>query len=154
MIGDDWYDFLRELVDFNVRFLVVGAHALAVHGVPRATQDLDVWIDPSAENAQLTLNALVKFGAPVHALGVTLGDLSAPGLVVQIGMPPNRIDVLTGISGVDDFGAAWDARVSHTIRERLIPFLDVSRLKVNKLATGRKRDLADLESLNALDGPS
>lgn len=147
MTNDDWYDFLRELLDANVRFLVVGAHALAVHGFPRATQDLDVWIEPTAENATLALRALARFGAPIDSLGIAVADLTTPGMVVQIGLPPNRIDLLTAISGVDNFAAAWDARVSHAIRDRTVPFLDVDRLRDNKRASGRKKDLADLELL-------
>lgn len=146
-MGDDWYDLLRDLIDADVRFLVVGAHALAVHGFPRATQDLDVWIDPTRENAKRAMSALGKFGAPIDSIGISLADLSTPGMVVQIGLPPNRIDLLTAISGVDDFGAAWDARVLHNIRERTIPFLDIDRLRDNKRASGRKKDLADLEAL-------
>ena len=112
MIGDDWSALLNEFLDANVRFVVVGAHAMAVHGFPRATQDLDVWIDIERDNAEKTLRALAKFGAPLDALGVTLHDLTAPGIVIQIGLPPNRIDVLTAISGVDDFAGAWDARLA------------------------------------------
>lgn len=147
MINDDWYDFLREMVDANVRFLVVGAHALAVHGFPRATQDLVVWIEPSIENATASLRALARFGAPVDSLGVSLADLITPGMVVQIGLPPNRIDLMTSISGVDNFGSAWDARISLPIRDRIIPILDVNHLRVNKRASGRTKDLADLELL-------
>ena len=147
MIGDDWFALLNEFLEANVRFVVVGAHAMAVHGFPRATQDLDVWIDIERDNAEKTLRALAKFGAPLDALGVTLHDLTAPGIVIQIGLPPNRIDVFTAISGIDDFAGAWDARVEHTIRGRPIPFLDLERLRQNKRASGRRKDLADLERL-------
>lgn len=151
MIGDDWFALLSELLDANVRFVVVGAHAMAVHGFPRATQDLDVWIDSERDNAVKTMQALAKFGAPLDALGVTLSDLTSPGMVVQIGLPPNRIDVLTAISGVDDFAGAWDDRIEHTIRGRPIPFLDLDRLRHNKRASGRRKDLADLERLGGDD---
>jgi hypothetical protein len=147
VIGDDWFALLCEFLDEDVHFVVVGAHALAVHGFPRATQDLDVWIDTERSNAVKALRALAKFGAPLDALGVSLSDLTSPGMVVQIGLPPNRIDVLTAISGVDDFAGAWDARVEHVIRGRAIPFLDLARVRANKRASGRKKDLADLERL-------
>lgn len=148
MIGEDWFALLTEFLDADVHFVVVGAHAMAIHGFPRATQDLDVWIDIERNNAEKTLRALTKFGAPLGALGVTLTDLTTPGMVIQIGLPPNRVDVLTAISGIDDFGAAWDARVEHTIRGRPIPFLDLARLRQNKRASGRRKDLADLERLD------
>lgn len=151
MIGDDWFALLEELSDAGVRYLVVGAHAMAVHGFPRATQDLDVWIDRDPGNADKTLQALATFGAPLGTLGVTTDDLTTPGMVIQIGLPPNRIDVLTAISGVDDFSAAWDARVEHVIRGRAIPFLDLERLRQNKRASGRRKDLADLEQLGDSD---
>ena len=95
MIGDDWFALFQELLDAGVRYVVVGAHAMAVHGFPRATQDLDVWIDRDPVNAGKTLQALANFGARLDALGVTVNDLTTPGMVIQIGLPPNRIDVLT-----------------------------------------------------------
>jgi hypothetical protein len=151
VIGDDWFALLQELLDADVRYVVVGAHAMAVHGFPRATQDLDVWIDRDPDNAVKALQALADFGAPLDALGVTVNDLTTPGMVIQIGLPPNRIDVLTAISGVEDFAAAWDARVEHVIRGRAIPFLDLERLRQNKRASGRRKDLADLEQLGGSD---
>lgn len=151
MIGDDWFALLSELLDGDARFMVVGAHAMAVHGFPRATQDVDVWIDCERANAEKTLRALARFGAPLDALGVTLNDLTTPGVVIQIGLPPNRVDVLTAISGVDDFAAAWEERVEHSIRGRLVPFLDLERLRLNKRASGRRKDWADLEQLGGDD---
>src|SRR5213593_3690245 len=92
----DFPDVLRALVEHDVRFLVVGAHALAAHGFPRATQDLDVWIDPTPANAARTWRALVQFGAPLTDLGIRDSDFARPDVVVKLGVPPNRIDVLTG----------------------------------------------------------
>jgi len=137
----------QELLDAGVRYVVVGAHAMAVHEFPRATQNLDVWIDRDPDKAVKVLQAVAHVGAPLNALGVTVNDLTTPGMVIQIGLPPNRIDVLTAISGVEDFAAAWDARVEHGIRGRAIPFLDLERLRQNKRASGRRKDLADLEQL-------
>lgn len=146
-MNDDWYEMLVALLDNDVRFLVVGAHALAVHGVSRGTQDIDLWIDPSAENAGRVWQALSDFQAPADALGITLDDLQRPGTVVQFGLPPNRIDLLTAVSGVDTFEAAWRTRVRQTVRGRAIPFLGREALIQNKLASGRRKDLADVEAL-------
>lgn len=87
-MNDDWVDLLSALLEGEVRFLVVGAHALAVHGVPRGTQDLDVWVEPEAENTIRAWRALAAFGAPLDSLGVTLEDLRRPGTVIQLGLPP------------------------------------------------------------------
>ena len=147
---DDWIDILHALGSAGARFLIVGAHALAVHGVPRGTQDLDLWIDPRADNAERVWRALVEFGAPLGPLGVRLDDLQRPGTVVQLGLPPNRIDLLTSISGVADFEAAWGARVEHPVRGRPMPFLGRAALIDNKRAAGRRKDLGDLEALGEL----
>lgn len=144
---DDWFDLLAALTAGEVRFLVVGAHALAVHGVPRGTQDLDVWIDPSADNAERAWRALAAFGAPLAALGVSLDDLQRPDTVVQLGLPPDRIDLLTAITGVPEFMVAWRERVEHVVRGLCVPFLGRATLLRNKRATGRRKDLADIEAL-------
>lgn len=144
---DDWFDLLVAFVQGDVRFLVVGAHALAAHGVPRGTQDLDVWIDPSAENSRRVWTALAAFGAPLDALGVTLDDLQRPDTVIQLGLPPDRIDVLTAITGVPEFDLAWADRVEHEVRGVRVPFLGRVTLLTNKRASGRRKDLADVEAL-------
>ncbi|HEX9693313.1 MAG TPA: hypothetical protein VGA22_14565 [Gemmatimonadales bacterium] len=145
-MNDDFVDLLRALLDSNARFLVVGAHALAVHGVPRATGDLDVWIDRERPNVERVWQALERFGAPVAALGVTAEDLRQPEIVVQLGLPPRRIDLLTSVTGLD-FGGAWATRVTHDVSGCVVPFLGRAALIANKRATGRLRDLADLEAL-------
>ena len=144
---DDWFDIIAAMLDADVRFLIVGAHALAVHGVPRGTQDLDIWIDPTAENAYRVWRALDDFGAPAEALGITTEDLVREDTVIQFGLPPNRIDLLTGLTGVADFAAAWADREEHEVRARRVPFLGRTTLVANKRATGRTKDLADLEAL-------
>src|SRR6266404_869739 len=104
-------DFRDLLAAFNARgveFLIVGAHALAAHGLVRATKDLDVWVRPDRENAPRVLAALQDFGAPLHDL--TAADLVRPGVIFQIGVEPIRIDVLTAIDGVE-FVDAWAQRV-------------------------------------------
>lgn len=91
---------LVALLEAGARFLVVGAHALAVHGIPRATGDLDLWVAPDPRNADCVWAALLRFGAPVQALGVSREDFTIPGVVVQIGVPPRRIDILTQLTGI------------------------------------------------------
>lgn len=144
---DDWFDLLVAVLDSGVRFLVVGAHAMAIHGVPRGTQDLDVWIDPDAANTDRVWKALATFGPPLESLGLTTADLRRPNTVVQLGLPPNRIDVLTSLSGIDQFATAWASRAEHPVRGRQIPFLGRDALLRNKRASGRRKDLADIEAL-------
>jgi hypothetical protein len=145
-MNEDFLDLLKCLIDAGARFVVVGAHALAVHGVPRATGDLDVWIDPEPTNAERVWGALLQFGAPAEAMGVTRHDFERPGIVVQLGLPPRRIDLITAITGVG-FAEAWDSRVSHRVGGLTVPFIGRRELVRNKRATGRLKDLADLEAL-------
>lgn len=147
-LNPDFRDFLRELVAEGVEFLVVGAYALAFHGVPRATGDIDVLVRPSAENARHVLRALIRFGAPVEAAGVTEADLARPGVVYQIGLPPRRIDILTGISGVS-FDEAWASRVAAAFDDATVFFLGREALIRNKRSTGRAKDQADVERLES-----
>jgi hypothetical protein len=148
-VNEDFLDMLRALAEAGARFVVVGAHAMAVHGVPRATQDLDVLIDPERANAERVWKALGAFGAPLQALGITQADLATTDLVIQIGVPASRIDLLTGISGVT-FEAAWGSRVEQSIGAISVAFLGRDTLIANKRATGRRKDLGDLEALGAL----
>jgi hypothetical protein len=128
-------------------YLIVGAHAMAVHGVPRATGDLDVWVRPEAGNAERVLQALIRFGAPIESIKVRADDLAQPGMVYQIGLPPRRIDILTEISGVD-FDEAWSSRVTQALAGLEIPFLGREALVRNKRASGRIKDLSDLALLD------
>ncbi|NIA16487.1 MAG: hypothetical protein GWP08_20700, partial [Nitrospiraceae bacterium] len=98
MLNKDYRDMLHALSDGKVKYLLVGAYAMAVHGYPRATVDIDIWVMPSSENAEAVLHALSRFGAPVHDL--TKHDLQTPGTVFQIGVAPRRIDILTAASGL------------------------------------------------------
>jgi hypothetical protein len=127
-------------------FIVVGAHAMAVHGVPRATGDLDVWVRPAPENAPKVLRALVEFGAPLEAMNVQEEDLTKPGTVYQIGLPPRRIDIITDIDGVD-FEEAWESKVISQVTGLAVPFLGWDVLLRNKKASGRPKDLSDLRLL-------
>jgi len=125
---------------------VVGAHAMAAHGVPRATGDPGVWVSPDPVNAERVWAALEQFGAPVRSLSISKADLQTPGTVVQIGHPPRRIDLLTELSGLS-FEGAWPRRVSVKTGPDTVPFLGREDLVRNKRAAGRRKDLADLEIL-------
>jgi hypothetical protein len=134
------------LTEAGARFLVVGAHALAVHGVPRATRDLDIWVEPTESNADLVWDAFVTFGAPITHLGIRREDFSVKGTVVQLGLPPHRIDFLTDISGLSDFDTAYDNREVRTIAACAVPFLGRVDPIRNKRATGRLQDQADVKA--------
>lgn len=149
-LNSDFRDMLAALLDAAATFLVVGAHAMAVHGVPRATGDIDLWVRPDPENAERVLAALTEFGAPVEAMGLTLDDLAKPGTVYQIGLPPRRVDILTEIDGVS-FEEAWQSRVIEEVSGLDVPFLSRETLLRNKKASGRTKDLADVELLERHD---
>ena len=140
----DFVEILNELSAAGAEFLVVGAHALAAHGRPRATGDLDIWVRPSPENAERVWTALSRFGAPLHELSVA--DLSTPGIVFQIGLPPYRIDILTEISGVT-FDEAWPHRIISEFEGQ--PYGVIGRLELirNKRAAARPQDLVDADAL-------
>ena len=140
----DFAEMLDALSAAGADFLIVGAHALAAHGRPRATGDLDLWIRPTAENAANVWSALVSFGAPLTE--VTGDDLSTPGIVFQIGIVPARIDILTSLTGLE-FDAAWSRRQILKVEGRDLPFLSREDLIRNKTALGRPRDLADIDDL-------
>lgn len=148
-MNDDFLDLLRALASAGARFIVVGAHAMAVHGVPRATQDLDIMVDRSGKNAALVWSALEEFGAPVAALGISQADLMRRDVVVQIGVPPRRIDLLTSITGVT-FESAWESRIEQETDGVRVPYLGRAALVANKRAVGRHKDLGDLEALGEL----
>jgi len=140
----DFAEMLSALLAQGVEFLVVGAHAMAVHGRPRATGDLDIWVRCTPVNAARVWKALVAFGAPLREL--CLKDLETPGTVFQIGVVPCRIDLLTQISGVE-FEPAWGRRVQVEIEGVNLPFLGRTDLLVNKRAAGRPKDLGDAAAL-------
>ena len=148
-MSPDFTDMLSALSEAGVEFLIVGAHALAAHGVPRATGDLDIWIRPTPDNAARALRALVAFGAPLA--GLTVEDLTRPDTVFQIGLPPARIDILSGITGVR-FAEAWDRRVAVRLAEGDVAVLSKEDFIANKIAVGRPKDLADMALLDEADG--
>lgn len=146
MLNPDYRGILSAFNAEGVEFLLVGAYALAAHGAPRATGDLDLWISPSAENAGRTWRALVRFGASLT--GLSEADLSTPGTVVQIGREPCRIDLLTAIDGVG-FDEAWGAKREIQVDGMTIPVIGRREFLKNKRATGRLKDLADAERLES-----
>lgn len=148
-LNADAMDMLVALDEAHVEYVVVGAHALAVHGLPRATGDLDILVRPDAANAKRIIAALEAFGAPLDAHGIVVSDFDHPGTVYQIGLPPRRIDLLTEISGVD-FEEAWATHVSVSIGDGLqVPVLGRDALLKNKRAAGRPKDLVDVAALEA-----
>jgi hypothetical protein len=143
-MNQDFLDLLRAFADSNVRFLIVGAYALAVHGRPRATGDLDVWVEPTADNAARVIQALAQFGAPLEK--VSAEDFSRPGIVFQMGLPPVRIDVLTELSGLT-FQEAWPGRLQASFGPLTVDVIGREDFIRNKRATGRIKDAGDIESL-------
>lgn len=147
MLNEDYKEMLQCLVDEGVKFLLVGAYALAAHGYPRATMDIDLWVMPSPDNAQAVLRALRKFGAPLH--GLSSADLQKDDTVFQIGVAPRRIDIITGASGLR-FEEAFQASSLIEIEGLKIRIPSIGDLIRNKRATGRTKDLADAEALESL----
>ena len=146
-MNPDFSDMLSALSDEGVEYLLIGAYAMAVHGVPRATGDIDVWVRPSPDNADRVLRALARFGAPLGSLRAV--DLTGEGTVFQVGVAPNRVDVMTGIDGVS-FDEAWPRRETCTIDGLTLAVIGRDDLIRNKRATGRARDRADAEQLEGM----
>jgi hypothetical protein len=146
-LNPDFRDFLLLLADERAEFMIVGAYALAYHGAPRASGDIDVFARPTAENAARVYRALVAFGAPVLAAGLKQEDLATPGLVYQMGLPPRRIDVLTKISGVT-FEEAWARRQEAELEGRTVAVIGRDDFVRNKQAAGRPKDLANVARLS------
>ena len=143
-LSSDFADLLRALNDASARYLIVGAHAVAYHARPRATADFDLWVEPSADNAPRVYQALAAFGAPLESLRVE--ELRSDDLIFQIGVPPFRIDIITGISGVT-FDEAWPHRAEDHLNGLKFFVIGREDLIKNKKAAGRLKDLADVERL-------
>jgi predicted nucleotidyltransferase len=144
VLNQDFKEFIQSLNDNNVRYLIIGGYAVAFHGYPRYTKDLDVWVWLNKDNAANMVKALDQFG--FGSLGLEAKDFLSPDEIIQLGYPPNRIDILTTLPGVD-FQSCYDTRVEVTIDEIMVNFINLENLKKNKRATGRLQDLADLENL-------
>lgn len=143
-VNQDFRDLFSILNDERVEYLVAGAHAVIFHAEPRYTKDLDIWVNPTPENAARVYKALTRFGAPLH--DVTAQDFCAKDLVYQIGVAPNRIDIMMGLAGVD-FDEAWTDRVASSYGGVPINVMGRSTLFKAKKAAGRPQDLLDLEKL-------
>lgn len=148
MLSRDFKEFAELLNAGGVEYLVVGGYALAAHGHPRYTGDFDVWLRLTPTNLARVITALEQFG--FGGLGLQAADLQVPDAVVQLGYPPGRIDLMTGIDGVE-FEACWQRRVEVDVGGTRLPIIGVEDFKANKRATGRLKDLADIEALE--DGP-
>jgi hypothetical protein len=133
-MNEDFLDLISALNDADARFLVVGAYAVGIHGRPRATKDLDVWVEATAENARRVLAALRQFGAPIGDL--VERDLEMPGTGFKMGEPPRRIDILTQISGVE-FAAAWPNRLETAFGHLRCSVIGLADLMANKRAAAR-----------------
>lgn len=144
MLNQDYREMLSLLIEKEVEFVLVGAYALAVHGFPRATGDIDIFVRPNPENAINLYECLAKFGAPLE--GVSVEDFSSPSVIFQIGVAPRRIDILTTIDAVSFQEAIEDALVVQ-IEGLKIPVLSKSKLIKNKESTGRAKDKIDAENL-------
>lgn len=143
-LSPDFKEFIQSLNDNNVRYLIVGGYAVAFHGHPRYTKDLDIWIRLEAGNAERIIAALRQFG--FGALDLQPADFLAVDQIVQLGYPPNRIDLLTTLPGVQ-FDECYDNRDVVEVDGVAANFIDLENLKKNKAASGRFQDLADLENL-------
>jgi hypothetical protein len=150
MLNRDYSELLSAFADQEVEYLLVGAYAMAVHGQPRATMDIDLWLRVSAANAERVCAALAQFGAPAEA--VDLRNFLDPGTVVQIGVAPRRIDLLTRIDGLEFDAASIRASIA-TIGGLRIPVIGLADLIANKRATGRAQDRIDAERLAGLIAP-
>ena len=144
MLNKNYKDILLILSENKVKFMLIGAYAMAAHGFPRSTIDIDLMVMPSPENASLVLTSLESFGAPVHNLSIN--DLQKEGLIFQIGVAPCRIDILTSIDGLK-FEDAYSRSIVIEIEGISIHVLSIPDLIVNKRSTGRIKDMADVELL-------
>jgi predicted nucleotidyltransferase len=144
MLSQDFKEFLQSLNDSQVRYLVIGGYAVALHGYPRYTKDLDVWIEMAPENADRIIQALEQFGFGL--LGLKREDFLVEDQIIQLGYPPNQIDIINSAPGVN-FSKCYDHRVILDIDGVTVNFIDIENLRKNKKASGRAQDLADLENL-------
>jgi predicted nucleotidyltransferase len=144
VLNQDFQEFIQSLNANGVRYLVVGGYAVAFHGHPRYTKDIDIWIEMMPENAANAVKALEAFG--FGSLGLQAADFLVPDQIIQLGYPPSRIDLLTSIPGVT-FDECYASRVEVKIDEVTVNFIDLEHLKKSKKASGRLQDLADVENL-------
>jgi hypothetical protein len=144
-VQSDFKELLELFNKHGVEYLIVGAYALAMHGAPRYTGDIDILIEPIMKNAERILAALNEFG--FASLDLTIDDFNAPDKIVQLGVLPVRVDIITSITGVS-WHDAYNNRVEGEYGDIRVYYLGRSQLIANKKALGRKKDLADLEALD------
>jgi hypothetical protein len=144
MLSKDFKEFIALLNKHDVKYLVVGGYAVAIHGYPRYTKDLDVWIALSPGNADKMLMVLNDFG--FGELELTAEDFTKSDQIIQLGYPPNRIDIITSLTGIN-FNDSYENRLVIDLGDIEILVIDRDNLKKNKLATGRLQDLADAENI-------
>ena len=143
-LSRDFHELLECFARHEVRYLIVGGWALAAHGHPRMTKDLDIWVWPESANAGAVIEALADFG--FEGLGLSSSDFLEPDVVIQLGYPPNRVDLLTTPTGVE-FEGCWKDRVEVEMDDLTVPFIGLEGLVANKRASGRPQDLVDVEIL-------
>lgn len=144
MLNQNFKEFIRSLNANNVRYLIVGGYAVAFHGHPRYTKDLDIWIEADETNVTRLISALDDFG--LGSLGLRKEDFSDPDMVVQLGYAPNRIDLIMSLKGIQ-FESSFESKVVSEMEDIPVNFIGLDPLRTNKKATGRRQDLADLENL-------
>ena len=145
MLSQDYKEFIQSLNDNGVLYLIVGGYAVALHGYPRYTKGIDIWIVMDAKNAARVIDALNQFG--FASLGLKTDDFLEPDTIIQLGYPPNRVDLITTLPGVN-FKSCFEARVETEIDGLLIHFIGLESLKQTKRSSARAQDLADLENLS------
>jgi len=144
MLNPDFKEFIRLLNANQVKYLIIGGYAVAIHGHPRYTKDIDIWIEMSQENADKLITSLDQFG--FGSLGLSAQDFQTPDQIIQLGYPPNRIDLITTPDGIN-FETCYSAKTEIIVDNIPVQFIDLDNLKKNKKASGRLQDLADLENL-------
>ena len=145
MLNQDYKEMLLTLLEGDVKFILVGAYALAALGFPRATGDMDIFIQPNEDNAERVYKALLKFGAPLQ--NITVEDFATSGTIFQIGVIPRRIDIINSIDGVT-FEDAYNDKLIIEIESMSIPVLSKDNMIKNKTSTGRAKDKVDAETLD------
>lgn len=144
MLNPDFKEFIKLLNANQVKYLIIGGYAVAIHGHPRYTKDIDIWVEMSSENAIKLITALDQFG--FGSLGLSAQDFQTPNQIIQLGYPPNRIDLITTPDGID-FETCYPSKTEIIIDNIPVQFIDLENLRKNKKASGRLQDLADLENL-------
>ncbi len=144
MLNPDFKEFIQLLNANQVKYLIIGGYAVAIHGHPRYTKDIDIWVEMSSENADKIITALDQFG--FGSLGLSAQDFQTPDQIIQLGYPPNCIDLITTPDGID-FETCYSSKTEIIIDDIPVQFIDLDNLKKNKKASGRLQDLADIENL-------